>query len=70
MSADFLTSYLAFGPLRHKVGKASSQALPVSIDPITVQEVTCELIELARARDSATRACRDGYSTAEDGANN
>ena len=48
MSADFLTSYLAFGPLRHKIGKASSPALPVFIDPITVQEVTGELVELAR----------------------
>jgi hypothetical protein len=48
MSADFLTNYLAFGPLRDRVGGAKTAGLPVSIDPSAVQGLTPELVELAR----------------------
>jgi len=48
MSADFLTNYLAFGPLRHIVGRQKITALPVSIDPAAIQDVTTELVELAK----------------------
>lgn len=54
MSADFLTNYLAFGPLREKVGRIKDAALPVSIDPSAVSEVTAELVQLAnRVREQA-----------------
>ena len=47
MSADFLTNYLAFGPLRNKVGREKTTALPLSIDPSSLQEVTHELVQIA-----------------------
>lgn len=47
MSADFLTNYLAFGPLRDKASRSSVKALPVSLDA-RVTELPPELIEIAR----------------------
>ncbi|GAO21517.1 hypothetical protein ALISP_1337 [Alicycliphilus sp. B1] len=53
MSADFLTNYLAFGPLRDKASRSSVKVLPVALDA-SVTELTPELIEIAkRAREQA-----------------
>lgn len=48
MSADFLTNFLAFGPLRGKVSKIQKGALPVAIDPALVEYLTPELVALAK----------------------
>lgn len=53
MSADFLTNYLAFGPLRDKASRSGVKVLPVALDA-GVTELTPELIEIAkRAREQA-----------------
>lgn len=53
MSADFLTNYLAFGPLRDKASRSSVKVLPVALDA-GVTELTPELIEIAkRVREKA-----------------
>ncbi|MFZ2301624.1 MAG: hypothetical protein WAW10_07125 [Gallionella sp.] len=49
MSADFLSNYLSFGPLRGKVAKHIDGILPVSIDPALVEYLTPELVSLANA---------------------
>lgn len=48
MSADFLSNYLAFGPLRDKVSKATPEGLPVALDPALVQYISPELIAIAK----------------------
>lgn len=50
MSADFLSNYLAFGPLRGQVERNEKQngGLPVAIDPALVQYLTPELVALAK----------------------
>lgn len=53
MSADFLTNYLAFGPLRDKASKSSVKILPVALDA-SITDLTPELIEIAkRTREQA-----------------
>ena len=53
MSADFLTNYLAFGPLRDKASRSQVKVLPVALDA-SVTELTPELLEVAkRAREQA-----------------
>lgn len=53
MSADFLTNYLAFGPLRDKASKSTVKILPVALDA-SITELTPELIEIAkRTREQA-----------------
>lgn len=47
MSADFLTNYLAFGPVREKVSRAIDASLPVSLDPALVDYLTPELVQVA-----------------------
>lgn len=47
MSADFLTNYLAFGPLRGKVARSLSGVLPVAMDPGLIEYLTPELVSLA-----------------------
>jgi hypothetical protein len=46
MSADFLSNYLAFGPLRDKASRGSAQVLPVGLDA-SVSELTPDLLEIA-----------------------
>jgi hypothetical protein len=51
MSADFLTNYLAFGPLREKA-KTATTSLPVWMDS-SLLAMTPELLEIAKGvRDS------------------
>ncbi|WP_143012551.1 hypothetical protein [Variovorax sp. EL159] len=47
MSADFLTNYLAFGPLRNKASRSSVKVLPVAFDA-SITELTPDLIEIAK----------------------
>ncbi|ULH08596.1 hypothetical protein [Alcaligenes faecalis] len=47
MSADFLTNYLAFGPLRDKASKSGVKILPVALDA-SITDLTPELIEIAK----------------------
>jgi hypothetical protein len=47
MSADFLTNYLAFGPLREKVARSHIGGLPVAMDPALVEYLTPDLVNLA-----------------------
>lgn len=47
MSADFLINYLAFGPLRKKVGKSKESRLPVLMTH-SASHLTPELLEEAR----------------------
>lgn len=49
MSADFLTNYLSFGPLRGKVAKHADGGLPIAIDPALIEYLTPELVSLANA---------------------
>jgi hypothetical protein len=46
MSPDFLTNYLAFGPVRRSVGKPVEQRLPVLLE-ISFPEVPPEFLEVA-----------------------
>lgn len=48
MSADFLTNYLAFGPLRQKVARSQNGVLPVAIDPGLIEYLSPELVALAK----------------------
>jgi hypothetical protein len=53
MSADFLSNYLAFGPLRGKASKSNVKTLPVALDA-SITEMTPELLEIAkRVRENA-----------------
>lgn len=53
MSADFLSNYLAFGPLRSKVLISPGMSLPVAMDA-SLMEITPELLKIAnRVRDDA-----------------
>ncbi|HVY23521.1 MAG TPA: hypothetical protein VG962_09235 [Steroidobacteraceae bacterium] len=74
MSADFLTNYLAFGPLREKVARKTNAALPVALDPALVEYLTPELVQLAASvrRDALglaehviRRKVRDALDTAK-----
>ena len=47
MSADFLTNYLSFGPLRGRVARNIDAVLPISIDPALVEYLTPDLVSLA-----------------------
>jgi hypothetical protein len=47
MSADFLVNYLAFGPVRRRVTKATEASLPVALEPSIVRYFTPELLEQA-----------------------
>jgi hypothetical protein len=48
LSPDFLANYLAFGPKRNRVSKASELALPVIVDIGVREYLPSELIELAQ----------------------
>ncbi len=54
MSADFLTNYLSFGPLRTKVARSGSGVLPVALDTALFQNLSHELVQIAASvrRDS------------------
>ncbi|MFN7971247.1 MAG: hypothetical protein U0166_02705 [Acidobacteriota bacterium] len=47
LSADFLVNYLAFGPVRRRVGKASESHLPLMMELETARYLTPELLEEA-----------------------
>ena len=48
LSPDFLATYLAIGPMRRKVSRASERYLPVFLD-LGVQEVPTDLLAVAEA---------------------
>lgn len=73
MSADFLSNYLSFGPIRAKAARSAQAALPVALDPALVRDLTPELLELAnQIRESCKglpelvirRKVRDGLDEA------
>lgn len=47
MSADFLTNYLSFGPLRTKVARSGNEILPVALDSALFQNLSTELVQIA-----------------------
>jgi hypothetical protein len=52
LSADFMVNYLAFGPIRSKVGKAKEAYLPLMVGLETARYLTPELIaEAEKLRD-------------------
>jgi hypothetical protein len=55
MSADFLLNYLAFGPIRGKVSKASELALPITLDAGLLEFLPPELLAVAnRVREQSS----------------
>jgi len=54
MSPDFLTNYLAFGPMRMRVSRQSETALPVMLDSMLFDTLPPEIIDVAeKAREEA-----------------
>lgn len=52
LSADFMVNYLAFGPVRRKVGKATEAHLPLMMELSTARYLTPELLaEAERLRE-------------------
>jgi hypothetical protein len=52
LSADFLVNYLAFGPVRRHLGKATESSLPVVMQPSMVRYLTPEfLAEAEKVRE-------------------
>jgi hypothetical protein len=49
LSADFMVNYLAFGPIRRKVGKAKEAHLPLMMDLGTARYLTPELLAEAES---------------------
>lgn len=59
MSPDFLTNYLAVGPLRRMLTKRAESALPLMMDMTALDAVPPELLAIAEQHRDALRALPD-----------